>query len=411
MLGPSLWVVAFLSFPFLAYFLCRRSMVFRFLGPVLLAYLAGILLGNLELILSSLGAPALGRYFEVFPKLSENVLGLAIFLSIPLLLFTTDFRAWLKHAGTAAKAFFIAAVSVVLVAGLVSLLFQDQPESWKIGGSLVGVYTGGNVNMGAIAISLDLNQATLATIIAADVLCSGLYILFFLTLAKPLFKRFLPPYNPGGASAAANTSDSRLGFTRNARLQRGAAALGIGILIAGISVGLATLTQYLLKAMLVEPGDAAMKKVISEIFLALVMVFITPLAIAATRIQRIRAIKEADHIGDYMVVVFAIAFGTLVDASQLTFESLRMIGFVGFTIGGALALHVLVSWLLRIDVDTTIIISAAAVLSPPLISPIADAIKNREAMVSGLTTGIVGYAVGTYLGLGLAYALRFLMGG
>ena len=50
--------------------------------------------------------------------------------------------------------------------------------------------------------------------------------------------------------------------------------------------------------------------------------------------------------------------------------------------------------------------STATIFGPPFIGPVARALRNRELMVSGLTTGIMGYAVGTYLGLAVAWLLR-----
>ena len=50
--------------------------------------------------------------------------------------------------------------------------------------------------------------------------------------------------------------------------------------------------------------------------------------------------------------------------------------------------------------------SAALICSPPFVPMIAGAIHNREVIVSGLTVGIVGYAIGNYLGVAIAYLLQ-----
>jgi uncharacterized membrane protein len=34
---------------------------------------------------------------------------------------------------------------------------------------------------------------------------------------------------------------------------------------------------------------------------------------------------------------------------------------------------------------------------------------NRKVLISGIIIGLVGYAVGTYLGIGMAYLLKTLM--
>jgi uncharacterized membrane protein len=59
----------------------------------------------------------------------------------------------------------------------------------------------------------------------------------------------------------------------------------------------------------------------------------------------------------------------------------------------------------RIDIDTTIITSAAALYGPAFIGPVAEGIRNREVVVSGLSLALLGNAFGTYLGIAVAYLL------
>jgi uncharacterized membrane protein len=68
----------------------------------------------------------------------------------------------------------------------------------------------------------------------------------------------------------------------------------------------------------------------------------------------------------------------------------------------------ILSALLRVDADTTIITSIAAVYSPPFVPAVAAALKNKDVIVSGLATGIIGYAVGNYLGIALGHLIHRL---
>ncbi len=54
------------------------------------------------------------------------------------------------------------------------------------------------------------------------------------------------------------------------------------------------------------------------------------------------------------------------------------------------------------------ITSTALIFSPPFVPVVAGAIQNKEVIVSGLTVGIIGYALGNYLGVIVAEFLRFL---
>ena len=46
------------------------------------------------------------------------------------------------------------------------------------------------------------------------------------------------------------------------------------------------------------------------------------------------------------------------------------------------------------------------IFSPPFVPVVAAKLKNKEIIISGLTVGIIGYAVGNYLGILIAYALK-----
>jgi uncharacterized membrane protein len=73
-------------------------------------------------------------------------------------------------------------------------------------------------------------------------------------------------------------------------------------------------------------------------------------------------------------------------------------------------LHGLFCKIFKIDTDTYIITSVSAICSPPFVPVVAGALKNKEIILSGLTTGIIGYAIGNYLGVGLAYVFRAMLG-
>ena len=63
-------------------------------------------------------------------------------------------------------------------------------------------------------------------------------------------------------------------------------------------------------------------------------------------------------------------------------------------------LHALLCKIAKIDSDTMLITSVSAICSPPFVPVVATSLKNNAALVSGLATGIIGYAIGNYLGIG-----------
>ena len=75
---------------------------------------------------------------------------------------------------------------------------------------------------------------------------------------------------------------------------------------------------------------------------------------------------------------------------------------------GSLLIHVLLSKLFKIDTDSTIIAITALSTSPPFVPVVAGALKNKEIIVTGITIGVIGYAIGNYLGIVMAYFLKAL---
>jgi uncharacterized membrane protein len=92
--------------------------------------------------------------------------------------------------------------------------------------------------------------------------------------------------------------------------------------------------------------------------------------------------------------------------SNFSLHSIYLFFNIGFVIFGSIILQLIFSKIFKIDVDTTIISSTALICSPPFVPVIAGAIKNKEIIFSGLTIGIIGYAIGNYLGIFMAYLLK-----
>jgi uncharacterized membrane protein len=96
----------------------------------------------------------------------------------------------------------------------------------------------------------------------------------------------------------------------------------------------------------------------------------------------------------------------MADFNRMVSTAPIMLAYVTFTILACLLLHVVLAKIFRIDADTVIITSVAGICSPPLVPLVASALKNKEIVLSGVITGIIGWVAGTYLGISMAYILR-----
>ncbi|MEO0603490.1 MAG: DUF819 family protein, partial [Myxococcota bacterium] len=244
-----------------------------------------------------------------------------------------------------------------------------------------------------IKTALDIDPTLFLTVHSYDLLVGTLYLLFTLTFAQRFFGLFLPafPRTPTPEDADAEVEAEGTAAYRDILRPRVVlgllGAVGVSLLIVGVSVLL---------------GD----QVPSTYQAATVILTITTLSLAASFIEPIRRIPKTFALGMYVIYVFCFVVGSLANASLIVDVDPSILGYMAVCIFGTMALHAFFAWLFRVDADTFVITSVAAVCSPPFVPVVAGALRNQTIVLSGLTTGIIGYAVGNYLGITVALALR-----
>jgi uncharacterized membrane protein len=166
-------------------------------------------------------------------------------------------------------------------------------------------------------------------------------------------------------------------------------AFGISVLIFAIAGGLS----------LAVPENSQM---------VVVILAITTLGIGASLIPAIHQTEKTFELGMYLILIFSVDVASMVDITELAGKTPALFSYLALVVFGSLALHVMFSRIFSIDTDTMIVTSTALICSPPFVPVVAGALKNREIVVSGLTVGIVGYAIGNYLGFLVAEILRII---
>jgi uncharacterized membrane protein len=352
-------------------------------STLIVCYIAGLVLGNIGILpLSATG-------------LLDTISSVAVAISIPLLLFSVDFKKWKELSGGAILAFLLAAISVSLVAGIAYAFFRAKnPESYKVAGLLVGLYTGGTPNLAAIKTALNVDKNVYLAVHTSDIVLSAVYLLAVMSVAKPILKHFLPLKNwdtevasPTGLNFTTQFSD----YFKKGLWKKILMGFGLAAAIVGVSLGLSTLV----------PAD-------SQTMVTILLV--TSLALAASFVPSIRALPMTFATGEYFLYVFAVAVGAMGNIMQIFNSAGTYFIYVAIVLFGSFILHVLLCSLFKIDVDTMLIVSVSAICSPPFVGVVAVSLKARKLILPGITTGIIGYAAGNYLGIALAEALKALGG-
>lgn len=371
-------ILLFLGAPAILLLGVRHIPVARMLGPIVLCYAAGLLLGMSGLLPEAADPVRTG--------ITEASLGLAL----PLLLFSVDIRAWRHVAGRAMLSMGLAVIAVVFVATLLFHSFAARgvaaPE--QLAGMAIGMYTGGVANLGAIKLALAIPDARYLLFATVDTFVGALYLMLVLTVGRRLFGRLLAPFPPGyhGEDVAYEETESYAELLRLSALP--------GILIAVAAAGLCVGAAVLLAPYL--PFAAP------EI---VVIVLLTSFGLLASFIGQIRRNPAASKLGMYLIYVFSFCVAASLDPSAMVSMDATILIFVAVATFGSLLLHALLCRLFRVDVDTFLITSVAALMSPAFVPMVARSLRNPAILMSGMTTGILGFAIGNYLGISVALLL------
>ena len=127
------------------------------------------------------------------------------------------------------------------------------------------------------------------------------------------------------------------------------------------------------------------------------IVSITTLGLLFSNWKMINKIGNTFQLGMYFIIVFSLIVASMGNlANMFHIEYLHLFSFVALVVIGSMAIHVFLAYLFKIDTDTTIISMTALTYSPPFVPVVAGALKNKNVIISGLTVGILGYAIGNY---------------
>ncbi len=139
--------------------------------------------------------------------------------------------------------------------------------------------------------------------------------------------------------------------------------------------------------------------------MVVVILIITTLSIGASSLPQINKIDKTVELGMYLILIFSLDVASMVDLNELVASTPTILGYLLLVIFGSLFLQTIYLKIFKVDTDTMIVTLSALICSTPVVPIVACAKKNREIVVSGLTIGIIGYAIGNYLGFLVAKVL------
>lgn len=317
--------------------------------------------------------------------------------AVCVILFTVNLKDVRNAGGPMLAAFALAGLgtAVGVVVGSVALepLLSGilGPNSWKLAGPYTGTYIGGSLNFFALWTGLEINNPDLfAAANAVDNLT--LFPLYMLWMVIPVFlagryavaKQWIVPRSGSEHEEAA---------APKLVPQDVAALFFLAVSIMAVSGWVNTT--------LIEP-------VIPGIPTILV---VTTFALILGQFGFVRRLSGAWEIGDMAFLVFFAAVGALIDfylavvLSPALFAYVLVIMIVHFIVLFGLG------WVFKMDPGVLTIASVAAKAGPALVPPVAETLGTKQLVLPGIIVGMLGYAIGNYIGFGVATTVQALVGG
>lgn len=363
----------------------------RQIGTIVMGYAVGILMSLSGMMHFTVEDQVQLSYIQ------EWIMNIAVPLAIPLMLFSSDFNLWKKSLRKTFAALIGGLLSVIIAVFIGYLIFNGEgiKELWKAGGMMIGTYTGGTMNFVAIGKILETDPTVFTLVSTFEMAISFVFLVFTISGGYKISRKILPFHNDSISIDMNEAVEKDYSFERyNGMLNPGSFRK--------------TMVAFFLSVSFLIVG-AGLSLLITGRLNELIVIFtITTLAIACSFVKKIRELPKTFELGMFFILIFSIVISSQFDIYSLNTKNLVLLAFIAFILIMSVILHLLFSRLFKVDGDLFTIAHIALVFSPPFVPAVSGAMGNKKILVSGIVIGLVGYAIGTYLGVGVAEILRII---
>ena len=375
---------------------CRKVKVLNKIGPVLTLYILGVIIANLHIVPEDCKA---------IQKTLQDVM---IPLAIPMMLFGCNFKNF--KAGVTVRAFIVGIVSVaVMVLGGFWLLKEQLGVSGPtIGATLSGQYSGGAGNFAAVNMMLGgqgLKGEMFALVSTCNLIVSFFYLMFLMGGGVNIARRVVHGKNFKAYNDSINAQD----FVNDNPYKDFGKKKSIIQLLKVFGAAVVVAVASLLISNFFNEGTVMFDLLGGDYSLAVMILVLTTISLLLTGFKEVRTWDKSFDAGMYLIYIFCLAMAMLADLSQLDWKlGLWVLIYQTIIVFGSLALGVLLARPCKVDADSAVITSDTLVNSPICVPMIAATMKNKNAIMVGITNGLAGYAIGNYLGYLMFNLLQLL---
>ncbi|MFC1575659.1 DUF819 domain-containing protein [Gemmatimonadota bacterium] len=374
----------------------KRVPLFRALG----AALTGILLG---MVLSNTG---------IIPGNSPTysfLMGDGVYFGIALILLSVDLGSVLKAGPGMLAAFGIGAAGTAAGAIVGGLLLSGSvgPEAWKLAGQYTGTYTGGGANFAALGRAFETSPELFSAATAADVIITAFWMATCLAVPLVLGR------GKGAENSASTAQDlpgtgAETGPDPHVTPEDHPVTLERTLNDTVKPVSLRDAAALVVVAVGAVWGASLMAGAFPKIPEVL---WLTTLVLALAQVPAIKSLPGGALFGNYLILLFLASNGARSVVANLVAMGPPVFYYAIITV----AVHGIIIFgvgrLARLDLPTLAVASQANVGGAASAIALASARGYTDRLVPGVAVGLVGYALGNYLGMAVGVFMRGVLGG
>ncbi|MEM1187838.1 MAG: DUF819 family protein [Pseudomonadota bacterium] len=363
----------------LAIWLENNTRVFKKLGAAALSILIAMLCSNLGLI------PGKSPVYDMFR-------GPGVLAGITLFLLTVDLGSIRAAGGPMLKAFLLGALGAAVGGATMGLVLADAigPDTWKLSGQFAATYIGGGVNFAAVGQALNTSSEYFTAGVAADVIVTAIWLIVCIAI---------PEYFGRRAGEADASSVPGVARNRDTTISNLLHSSGKPVTLWD----LAALTFIVMSCLWLADQIAALVPLIPMI------IWLTTLALILAQVPAVKGLSGSLVLGNYLLLLFLATNGAISVIARIVeigpaifFFALGTVFIHGVIIFG-------IGIMLRIDSKVIAIASQANVGGASSAMAIAGARGAPQLILPGVAVGLLGTALGNYVGLLVANLIKLVV--
>ena len=153
-------------------------------------------------------------------------------------------------------------------------------------------------------------------------------------------------------------------------------------------------------------GDWLQSVFHTQMDLSILIITLVSVLVANLFPKRLKPLEDtAFSVGLWMMYIFLAAIGAATNMADILHIGPAILGFYLVILFFHLIFLIALAKIFKLDIYEVMISSAANVMGPSVAAPMAASLGQKKLITPGILVGILGYVIGTFIGVSIALAL------